>query len=323
MVFLTGASGFVGREILADLVTRGFSVRALRHEREVPSDASEVVLGSLARISGLEPHLLGVEAVVHSAALLDPIDDEALAERINHLATAELAAAALRAKVRTFVYLSSQAAIGSASSTPGLVRPDATSAPTTVYGRSKLAAERALLALGPSPMRVVILRPPTVYGPGERRNFLALVRAIDTGWFVIPGSGNNRMSFCAVKNLSHAVGFCLVNDGARGILHVADEPALTFREIVELLAAALDRRILPFPLPLPVARTLARCFEVGFRFSKRQPPLSRARLRTLTADSALDTSETRRIGLEPVVSFAEALAETIGEYRSARLIRSR
>jgi nucleoside-diphosphate-sugar epimerase len=318
-VFVTGASGFVGNAIVPELVARGYALRGLRHRGELPTGVSETVGGSLARVSDLESALENVDAVVHSAALLDPIDDQRQAETINHRATVELAAIAARAGARCFVFLSSLAAVGYRDGA-GLVKADAPCRPTTIYGKSKLDAERALSALDGGRMRRVILRPPTVYGPGERRNFLALVRAIDTGYFVIPGDGKNRMSFCSAKNLAHAVGHCLDHDGATGIVNVADEPVATFRESVETIAAALDRKLLPLPFPLPVARAVATGLELGFRFAKRAPPLNRARLRTLTADCALDTSENARIDLIPITRFADAVRETIIEYRNADLV---
>jgi nucleoside-diphosphate-sugar epimerase len=322
-VFLTGGSGFIGRALLPRLTAGGFSVRALRHEHDLPPCAAEVVTGSLARVSELRPLLAGMDAVVHCAALLDPVEDEARADLINHRATANLAAAAAQGGVRTFIHLSSQAAVGSMEGATGSIGPDAPCAPTTHYGRSKRAAEQALGSLSSGEMRIVILRPPTVYGPGERRNFLALVRAIDTGLFVIPGRGRNRISFCAAANLAHAVAFCLTHEQARHVIHVADEPAMTFRESVALLARALGTRILPLPFPESAARAVALGLELGFRAVRRPPPLSRARLRTITADCALDTSQSRQLGLSPVMGFREAIAETIAEYRRAGLLRAR
>src|SRR5262245_56094290 len=102
-VFLTGASGFVGRAVMLELRARGHAVRALRHVSDVPEGADEVVSGSLECAAELRPLLTGVDALVHCAALLDPIEDEAQAERINHRATRELAEQALDAGVETFV----------------------------------------------------------------------------------------------------------------------------------------------------------------------------------------------------------------------------
>jgi UDP-glucose 4-epimerase len=325
-VFLSGGSGFIGARVATWLAARDYSVCALEHRTRVAIAASQIVHGELERPSEIFPALRGCDAVVHAAALLDPIDDLAAAERVNHRATVELARAAARAGVKTFVFVSSFAAVG-AQPNAGLVPPEAECRPTTHYGRSKLAAERSLAELGAlgdlGAMRIVIWRPPTVYGPGERRNFLALVRAIDTGLFLVPGDGENRMSFCSIENLADAIGWSLVTASARGILHVADEPVLTFRQAVATIAGALDRRLLPIPFPLPAARTVALACEVAFRPLRRAAPLNRMRLATLTADSALDTAASARLGFRPAHRFADSVAETIAEYRRAGLLRKR
>lgn len=321
-VLVTGAAGFVGRHVAGALLGRGYLVRALvHHARDVPAGV-ELVEGDLADAGSLERAVRGVAGVVHSAALLDPISDEAAADRVNHRATLALAQASARAGARAFVHLSTQAAIGFHPGA-GLLGPDARCEPTTIYGRSKLAAERALVGADLGALRVVLLRPPTVYGPGERRNFLALCRAVDSGAFPVPGPGDNRMSFCAVENLAEACVWALETKPARGILHVADEPVLTFRQVVETLAWALGRPLWPLPFPLPLARAVARVAEAAFARSGREAPLSRARLRTLTADSALDTSLTRALGFRPPVRFPDGVSRTVAWYRDAGLLRPR
>lgn len=321
-VLVTGATGFVGRHVVGVLQARGYSVRALVHQRrELPPGVESVAL-DLARPSDLRDVVAGCAGIVHAAALLDPISDPEAAERVNHLATLELAQAAAATGARAFVFVSTQAAIGYHPGA-GLLGSDAPCAPTTVYGRSKLAAERALAAASLGALRSVILRPPTVYGPGERRNFLALTRAVDSGVFAVPGRGDNRMSTCWVGNLADACAWALETRPVRGVVHVADEPVLSFRQLVETLAWALGRPLSPLPFPLPVARALGLVAEVAFGLAGKDPPLSRARLRTLTADSALDTSETRRLGFVPRVRFSDGVSRTVAWYRDEGLLRPR
>lgn len=310
-VFVTGASGFVGQHLVRALSSEGHSVRALVHHS--PVQAEETVRGSLEQ--PLADWLAGCDAVVHAGALLDPIHDEARAERVNHRGTVELAKVASKAGVKVFVFVSSQAALGFHPGA-GLVAPDAPARPTTAYGRSKLEAERALRDLGA--LRTVVLRPPTVYGPGERRNFLALTRAIASGVFLLPGRGDNRLSFCAVENLCAAICWALRADSAQGILHVADEPVRPFRETCNLIAEAVGRRLLPIPFPLPLARSVALALELALK----NPPLSRARLTTLTADCALDTSATQSAGFSPRVTMEQGVRRTVSWYREAGLLRT-
>lgn len=312
-VLVTGGAGWIGGRLVRALVDAGFRVRALTHRSAVPACASPV-RGDLRDAASLQGAVRGVTAVVHCAALLDPVDSEEEADAVNHLGTAHLAEAARAAGCASFVFLSSQAALGW-SADAGLVREDAPCAPSTAYGRSKRDAERALLDAA-GPMRVVILRPPTVYGPGERRNFLALARPAATGLFPVPGRGDNRMSFCHLDNLVDAAVFALRAPGARGVLHVADAHPVTLREAVDTIAHAAGRRPIPVPFPLPVARLAARACERLLR----SPPLSRARLHTLTSDCALDVGALARLGFRWPVRFEEGVGETIDEYRAAGVL---
>lgn len=309
---VTGGAGFVGARLLEALTDAGVPTRALVHERTAQAD--EVVRGDLRDASSLERAVRGVEVVTHCAAALDPVPSPEVADAVNHRGTLALARAAADAGVKVFVFLSSQAAIGW-SEYAGLVREDAHCAPSTDYGHSKLAAERGLLALE-GPMRVVILRPPTVYGPAERRNFLALCRAVSTGAFVVPGRGDNRMSFCHLDNLVEAVRFVAREPRARGVLHVADPAPVRLGEAARTIAEAAGTSVLPAPFPLPVARTVARALEIAFAPTGARAPLDRARLRTLTSDCALDTRALRELGFFPPVSFADGVRETVARYRA-------
>lgn len=322
---VTGASGFVGSRVCHALADRREPVRAQVRSGRAPQRAGvEVVRADLTRSDALPALVRGAGVIVHCAAALDPIEDEALGMRINRDATLALARAAAAGGCRAFVFVSSQAAIGWQQG-GGLLGPDAACAPTTIYGRSKRAAELALLDPRPDArlgaMRVAVVRPPTVYGPGERRNFLALARAVASGLFVVPGRGDNRMSFCHLDNLAEALVAIGLEPRAQGVLHVADASPVSLRRLARTLAAAIGARVLPLPFPMPIAKTVARALELAFAPLGRTPPLSRARLQTLTRDAALDTRATVELGIAPQVGFEEGVAETVADYKAHGLLR--
>jgi len=319
-VLITGASGFVGRRLVESLGGAGYSLRALTHRRRLDASGVEERSVDLAQAGDWSEHVAGCDLVVHAAAALDPAPSEAVADAVNRRATLALAEAAAEAGVRCFVFLSSMAALGFHPDS-GLLSPLDTPRPTTAYGRSKLAAERGLSKLA-GPMRVAVLRPPTVFGPGEYRNFLSLVRAVDTGLFLIPGRGDNRMSFCNLETLVDAIAWALRDQRARSVLHVADPP-IRFRQAVSVIADVLDRPLPPVPLPMPLARAAALGCEVVFRALGKQPPLSLGRLRTLTSDAALDVSGTERLGFRSRHDFRSGVEATIAWYRAQGLLRPR
>jgi nucleoside-diphosphate-sugar epimerase len=241
--------------------------------------------------------------------------------RINVLGSKELARAAVARGVGRFVFISSISAIGYPDE-EGIIDEGVECEPVTAYGRSKLAAEAELLRLSRTErLRVAILRPPTVYGHGERRNFLFLTRAVNTGLFLVPGTGDNRISFCNVKNLAQAVLFALENEGVHGLFHLADREVTTFRHVIEVIARVLGARIPPVPFPYPVALSAAVACEVAAGLLGRHPPLSRQRLKTLTRDFAFDGAALRARGFEPKAGFEPGVQATVEWYRSSGLIK--
>lgn len=315
-VFVTGGAGFIGKQLLRDLLAAGHSVTALQHRTPVAVPGAATVTGDISVVEPLLPVLRRAEHVIHSAALLDPVDDAEAAERINHRASVALARAAASQGVRSFVFLSSISAIGF-QARAGLVGEDTACAPTTFYGRAKRDAELALQAEQLGSMRLVIVRPPTVYGPDERRNFLALTRAVLRGRIFIPGAGDNRMSFCHVRNLSSAT-LTLMGEGrARGIVHVADLAPVSFRKAVETLHDALGRR--GFVPQVPHALATAIAWGMQTTLGSRAP-LTLRRLRTLTADFALDTSRYAALGVPPPVDFDAGVRETVDAYHAAGVL---
>ncbi len=310
-VLVTGASGFIGGHLATALVDAGRAVRALsRSDVDAPV---EIVRGDLRAREARRDALRGIDTVFHCAALIEPLPSPADADAVNHLATLELAMDARAAGVRCFVFLSSQAAIGSGGE--GLLREDTPCSPTTLYGRTKLAAERALCASELAPMRLCIVRPPLVYGRGERRSFLRLARATASRFFPIVGRGDNRLSFCHVDNLVEALRFVERDESAPRIVHVADRAPVTLVNAVRTIADALGVRAFTPSVPHAAASIAARGMELFASRLARQAPLDRARLDSITADRPLDCGALFGLGFSPPVEFDEGVRETIASYR--------
>jgi nucleoside-diphosphate-sugar epimerase len=299
-VVVTGASGFIGSHLLPLLVARGCEVVAISRS---PVAFPDVVwrhspdLGPGSDWSGVLP---GADAVVHLAGrahvLHGRADEELLCRRINTEGTRRLARQAAEAGVRHFVFLSSCHAVA-ADSREVLAR-HTVPRPVSAYGQSKLAAEQAVREeLGPSACAWTILRPPLVYGRGNRANFARLAALVRSGWPVPLAGVKNRRSLVGAANLADfVVRACLENDASRGrVYYPADEPDLSTPELIELLAAALGRRARLFALP-----------GVALRAAAQLPGL-RA-FRTLTASLFVDTQPHRReLGWTPPYSARQLM----------------
>ena len=173
----------------------------------------------------------GCDAVVHLANIAHTSASPADLHRVNVEGTIVQARAALAAGARRFVYLSSLKA----------AQPD------DAYGRAKSIAEQALLQL--EGLQAVILRPPLVYGPRVKANFLALMRAIDRGWPLPLASIHNLRSLVYVGNLVDAITRCLDGPGQGKIFAVSDGAPVSTPELCRAIGRALGRpaRLFPFP----------------------------------------------------------------------------
>ncbi len=152
----------------------------------------------------------------------DDPENSALYMRVNASGTQCLAAAAAGAGISRFIYLSSVKVNGEQSAGHAYMPTDAPH-PQDDYGRSKWAAERHLGQLGATAnMRVVIVRPPLVYGPGVRANFLRLMQWVDKGWPLPLGSVRNTRSLVNVWNLCDLLTNLTRNPAAGGTWMVSD-----------------------------------------------------------------------------------------------------
>ena len=247
-ILVTGATGFIGNAVCPALAARGFEVRA----------ATRASTGDLATFDRWDDLLSGVDCVVHLANLAHvPASEIGRARSLNVEATLRLARAAADRGVRRFVYLSS-------------VKADAGAARDDPYGALKAEAEAGLAAV--DGIERVVLRPPLVYGPGVKANFLVLMRAIDRGLPLPFASIRNRRSLLYVANLADAIVRCVDAPEAAGRTYaVSDGAPVSTPELCRAIGAALGHpaRLFPFPVALlelaPPLRKLTRSLEADDR----------------------------------------------------------
>jgi nucleoside-diphosphate-sugar epimerase len=309
-VLVTGATGFVGREVCARLERDGRGVRlAVRRE----PGPSRVVVGDIGAKTDWRAALEGVDSVVHLAARVHVMhetaaDPDAAFRQVNVDGTRRLAEQAAEAGVRRFVFVSSVKVSGEQTALGRPFRPDDAPAPADPYGRSKRDAELALGEIAAaSSMSVARIRPPLVYGPGVRANFLAMMRWVRRGVPLPLASVNNRRSLVFVGNLADLVCRCIDHPRAAGELFFAsDGEDLSTPELLRRLAVALHVRARLFPMPVPLLAAGARA--VG----------KRAIFDRLCGSLQVDVEPTRRLlDWTPPFSVDAALSKTAESHLGA------
>lgn len=306
-IVITGATGFVGTRLCADLVLRGREiVRISREARD-----GFVGLGDLTGETNWRPALSGCDAVVHLMARVHRAgDDPAIAlqlyRRDNVDVTLQLARQAAALGVKRLVFLSTVKVNGE-STAPGQAFsetdvPD----PRDPYGVSKAEAEAGLRRLATETgLEVTILRPPLVYGAGAKGNLRTLMRWVERGVPLPLGAVNNRRSMVGLGNLSNAIIAAIDHPAAANrTFMVSDGEDLSTSELLRRLARLMVTPSHLLPVPQGVLEGALRLLGRG--------DLATRLLGDLRVESGLIR---RELGWAPRFSVEEGLGEMVGAYR--------
>lgn len=251
-ILVTGASGFVGSAIVAELLLRGHNVRvALRRPDQVARLGNKVshrIIGDLAEPVDWSPHLEEIDVLVHAAGLAHSGADAGPRHlfAVNAEATDRLMRAAKRAGISQAIYISSVRAIAG-TCCDLIIEEDRRPEPTNDYGRSKLEGEKAVVASG---LAGAILRPPLVHGAHVRGNLALLARVASTPLPLPLGGLDGQRSIVSDRNVASAVAHLLERpQGQMETVLVADPQPLSASEIVNRLRAAAGRtpRLIAIP----------------------------------------------------------------------------
>lgn len=312
LVLVTGATGFVGQTLCGVLARSGYVVRAaLRNDRALAPGVSETaVVGDIGAITDWRAALHGIEMVVHVAArahvLHDPSANSSQYIETNVHGTERLVDSAARAGVRRFVFLSSIKVNGEAT-TEHAYTADDEPRPRDAYGSSKwLAEERVRQVAKCTGMEAVIVRPPLVYGPGVRANFLRLLHWVDKERPLPLGAIKNSRSLVSVWNLCDLLVRLLEQPTAPGrTWMVSDGEDLSTPELIRRIASSMNRRARLVPVPVGVLNLLG-----GLTGRK-------AEIARLCSSLAVNIDQTRReLEWTPPMKMDEAIARTVNWYLS-------
>lgn len=314
LTLVTGASGFVGTALRRKFhfanIDFSSAVRTLDSVQNTQNHFGQIhVIGDLGSNTCWSKALEGADAVIHLAARVHVMNDTAsnplqLFREVNTAGTLKLAEAAANAGVRRFIFLSSIKVNG--EFTNG--RPfDETmpAAPQDPYAISKHEAEQGLRKIAENTsMEVVIIRPPLIYGPGVKANFLRLLYWVDRGIPLPLAKIRNQRSLVAVDNLVDLLFTCLNHPAAANeTFLVSDGEDLSTTELVRCIAKHMGRPDRLFSLPQTLMNFSASLLD-------RRPIVDR-----LSNSLQIDSSKARQLlQWQPPMSVDEAIGKTIDWY---------
>ncbi len=320
-VLVTGGSGFLGSHVAEQLTRGGHEVRALVRSRSNRTFLTslknlEFAEGSVEDRKSIDAAMQGVDAVVHSAGAVKATSEAAFFE-CNTLGTVNLLDAAIQhaPMLRRFVHISSLEACG-----PSLGRvpvPLEQRRPITAYGRSKLAAEKEVLARK-AKLPVVVLRPAAIYGPRDVE-FLEAFRAVRRRQYPVIGDGSMVACYIYGPDCARACLQAIHADVPSGsVLFVDDgEPLSMARAMGEVLPEVLGTRpLVRRGIPFPVLTLASLGVEAYGKVRGKAVMLTREKVAMLKDHWVCESASTREaLGWQPEVRFAEGARLTAKWYQ--------
>ena len=317
-VLITGANGFVGSRLCAHLLGQGYRVFA-----QVRSSSNLTLLrdlqveycyGDITEPNTLPEMVKGVDLIIHNAGLIKARKRKTFFD-VNEQGTRNLLEAVTihNPQVRRVIFISSVAAAGPSAPGHPLSESDQPH-PITTYGESKLAGERVTLSFA-GRLPVTILRPPAVYGPGDR-GIYSIFNAVWLHLKPLIGDGSRKLQLVHVDDLCEGIARSLkANVKSGGIYFIADKDAYEYRALIEILVEASGRWTIPLLLPSPAFRAIATVSELSFKALGATPLLTREKTRELNSSWEMDTTRARQeLGFESKIRFADGARQTYDWY---------
>jgi len=317
-VLVTGANGFIGSRVCRLLAASGYAVRIICRETSDLSLLEDVpyskFIADITDQDTLAPAVSGTDYIIHLAGLIKA-KNEAAFFHVNQYGTSCLLNAVKNNNLdlKKFVLVSSVAASGPASRDPR--KEDDPPAPITRYGRSKLAGEEAAHSFH-NLIPITIIRPPAVYGPGDRA-ILTLFDIVNKRLRPYMGGGHNRVQMVYVDDLARGIVTAMKSDRSTGETYfIADKQSYSTREMMDIIGRLLGRKGIGIVIPVWVMKIIAWISESFSKLAGKPALFSREKVRELTADWKLDVSKARsQLDFETAVDFPLGAEAAIEWYR--------
>lgn len=311
-ILITGATGFVGRPLIASLIekTNARLILAVRqHWTALEAFNHPRIhihrIDSITAATDWKGVLEGINLVIHLAARVHVMNkSEDVAEAyydLNVEGTLNLAKQAIDARVERFIFLSTVKVNGEYTRPGFPFKAEDIANPQDDYAKSKYLAEKGLMALAGT-MEVVIIRPPLVYGPAVKGNFIRMIKLIEKGVPLPLGAiKHNRRSMVSVVNLVHFIITCLdLPQAANQVFLISDNEDVSTTVLFSKIKKILNKKTPLLPVPIWILNGV--CLLLG----------KKKEIQRLSSSLQVDITKTQKLtDFQPVESLDEALTKTV------------
>lgn len=317
-VLVTGANGFVGTRLCRQLQKDGNHVIAGVRKSSNLSGLVDLKLeyryGDITSAETLTEMVRDVDYVVHNAGLTKSNTRERFF-RVNEQGTRNLFEAAINQDyhVQKIVHISSIAAAGPSTKGKPINETDPPH-PVTTYGESKLAGEKVALSYADR-TNMVAIRPPGVYGPGDKEIF-TMFQAVYRRVKPLIGDLDRRLQLVHVDDLCRGISLALSGSTVSGqIYFIAEKKSYAYKEMIRIMQQASGRAAIPLYLPSPLFRTVAAVSEFCSKAIGATPMLTREKTRELNASWEMNVNRAREeLGFESNIEFEDGVKQTFKWY---------
>lgn len=317
-VLVTGANGFVGSRLCRRLLSDGYHVIAgIRDGCDgtlIEDMQLEYRFGDITKPETLPEMVHDVDYIIHNAGVVKAKDPRRFLD-VNKQGTRNILDAAQKnERLKKFIYISSIAAVGPSKPNRPLTE-DSPAHPITAYGRSKLAGEEEILK-DVDKINSVIIRPPAIYGPGDREMF-TFFQILNNRIKPYLGNPKRRLQLVHVDDLVLGVAKALeTNTKSGSIYFIAGSVSCSYAALIRHLRDAVDRVSLPIYIPGWLVRLIAFVSEKSMKAFGKSPMFTVEKANEILSDWEISIEKAKReLGFESGIAFPKGARETVYWYR--------
>ena len=310
-ILVTGGSGFIGTNLVTDLLKRGHSVTIYdKQQSETYSDIC--IVADIRDKDQLARSMHGVNTVYHLAAEhRDDVQPASLYYEVNVGGAENMVWALKRNNVKQLIFTSTVAVYGLNSGTPN---EDSPVNPFNDYGKSKYKAETIFNNWADSDPTNCLLsvRPTVIFGEKNRGNVYNLLYQLSSGKFIKVGKGINRKSMAYVLNLTNFLTALLNSEPGKFVYNYADKPDLSMNELIEIFHNTLGKNHKNnFRIPYALGLLGGYGYDALAKLTGKTYPISSIRIKKFCADTVINTDKLQKTGFVPSYTLAEGLSHMI------------